>query len=151
MSCRVTHWKRSGLDGSFTLRHKATMKTPHRFLALIELLLVFPATLFMTALFARSIQPAQYQPAKTARIVVDWFGARPILGLDVLVIALPLTALAIGCFTVLRSWRKDEAFRHAVLNVVAAARAHMATLLITGATVLAGGILAIVALHVITD
>jgi hypothetical protein len=38
-----------------------------------------------------------------------------------------------------------------VLATLAAVRAHLASLLIAGATLMAGGILAIVALHVITD
>jgi hypothetical protein len=127
------------------------MNTIKRTIAATELLFVFPATLFMTALFVRDIQPAQYEPAHTAVRVVEWFSARPHLGLDVFLIALPFAAFVIGCATVLRSWRGDAELRQAALKTLAAVRAHVATLLIAGATVMAGGILAIVALHMMTD
>ncbi len=127
------------------------MRTIKRTIAATELLLVFPATLFMTALFVRNIQPTEYEPAHTAQRLVDWFSARPHLGLDVFLIALPFAAFVIGGATVLRSWRSDAEFRQAALETLAAVRAHLATLLIAGATVMAGGILAIVALHMITE
>ena len=127
------------------------MSTIKRTIAATELLLVFPAALFMTALFVRDLQPVQYEPAHTAQRLVDWFSARPLLGLDVFLIALPFTAFVIGCATVLRSWRSDAELRQAALETLAAVRAHLATLLIAGATVMAGGILAIVALHMITE
>jgi hypothetical protein len=127
------------------------MNTIKRTIAATELLLVFPAALFMTALFVRNIQPAQYEPARTAGRLVEWFSVRPHLGLDVFLIALPFGAFVIGCATVLRSWRSDGELRQAALETVATVRAHLATLLIAGATLTAGGILAIVALHMITD
>jgi hypothetical protein len=127
------------------------MITIKRTIAITELCLVFPAALFMTALFVRDIQPAPYEPAQTARRLVDWFSARPFLGLDILLIALPLAAFVIGCATLLRSWRNDAVLRQAALELLAAVRAHGAALLIVGATLMAGGILAIVAMHMITD
>ena len=127
------------------------MNTIKRAIATIELLLVFPAALFMTALFVRDIQPAQYEPAHTALRLVEWFSARPVLGLDVFLIALPFAALVIGCATVLRSWSRDAVLRQTMLETFAAVRPHLATLLIAGATLMAGGILAVVAMHVITD
>ena len=127
------------------------MNTIKRTLAATELLLILPATLFMTALFLRNIQPAPYEPAQTARRLVEWYSVRPPLGLDVFLIAMPLAAFVIGCASVLRSWRGDEELRQAALKTLAAARAHFATLLIAGATLVAGAVLAIVALHVLTD
>jgi cytochrome b561 len=120
-------------------------------IAAAELLLVFPGALFMAALIVRSLQPTQYEPAHTAQRLVDWYSARLILGLYVFLIALPLAALVIGCATVLRSWRSDAEFRRATLETLAAVRTHVATLLISGATLVAGGILVIVAVHMITE
>ena len=134
-----------------TLRYKVPMNTIKRTLAATELLLILPASLFMTALFVRNLQPAPYEPAQSARRLVEWYSARPPLGLDIFLIAMPLAAFVIGCATVLRSWRSDEELRQAALKTLAAARAHLATLLIAGATLVAGCVLAIVALHVITD
>ena len=51
-----------------------------RSIATLEILLVFPATLFMIALFLRNVQPAPYEPAQTACHLVDWFAARPHIG-----------------------------------------------------------------------
>jgi hypothetical protein len=134
-----------------TLHYKVLVNTIKRTLAATELLLVFPAALFMTALFVRNIQPQQFEPAHTARRVVEWYSVRPRLGLDVFLIALPFAAFVIGCASVLRSWRSDAELRRGALEALAAVRAHLATVLIAGATLMAGGILAIVALHVITD
>jgi anti-sigma factor RsiW len=127
------------------------MNKTQRTLAATEILLVCPAVLFMTSLFVRNLQPVQYEPAQTAQRLVGWFSARPLLGLDVFLIALPLAALVLGCVTVLRAWQGDAELRQAALRTLVAVRAHLATLLVAGATLAAGGILAIVALHVITD
>jgi hypothetical protein len=122
-----------------------------RLLAAFELLLVFPASLFMAALFLRNVQPEPYEPAQSARRLVDWFSARPFLCLDIFLIAFPLVAFAIGCASVLRSWRNDAQLRRAALQIWTVVRGHCAALLIAAATLIAGTILAIVAVHVITD
>jgi len=127
------------------------MKSLRRLLATTELLLIFPAALFMTSLVVRSLQPQEYEPAHTAQRIVDWYAARPHVGLWVLLIALPFTVLVLGSATLLRAWRSDAQLREAGRQALAAIRAHLATALIAAATVTAAGILAIVALHVLTD
>jgi hypothetical protein len=122
-----------------------------RTIATAELLLVSPAALFMTALFVRELQEGDLEPARTARRLVAWFSARPLLGLDVFLIAMPFAALVIGCATVLRTWRSDAELRRAALGTLAIVRAHAATVLIAGATLTAAGILAIVALHMTAE
>jgi hypothetical protein len=67
-----------------------------RTIAAAELLLILPAVLFMTALLVRSIQVG---PARTAEQIVSWYAARPHVGLWLLLIAPPLTVLAMGCLT----------------------------------------------------
>jgi len=128
-----------------------SMKTIQRSLAALELLLVFPAVLFMASLFARSVQPQQYEPAHTAQRIVDWYATHTPIGLWVLLIALPLAVLAIGLVTLIRQWRRNQALRTATLETIAVIRTHVSALLIAGATATAGGILAIVALHMMTD
>lgn len=120
-------------------------------IATTELLLIFPAALFMAALFVKDIQPQQYEPARSAGRLVEWFSARPFLCLDIFLIALPFTVLVVGCVTVLRGWSKDSGLRQAALETLMVVRAHLATLLIACATVVAAGILTVVAVHVITD
>jgi hypothetical protein len=134
-----------------TWQYKVNMKGIRLTIAIIELLLILPAGLFMTALFVRNIQPPPYEPAQTARRLVGWFSGRPILGRDVFLAALPFAAFVIGCATVRRMWRSDAQLRLVALETLAAVRSQWAALLIAGATLIAGWILAIVALHVIAD
>jgi hypothetical protein len=126
------------------------MNSTKRILATTEFLLVLPAMLFMTSLLVRNLEPAQYEPARSAIRVVDWYGARP-WTLGIFLIVLPLAVFIIGCVALLRSWLTDAKFRQAALEAFAAVRAHLATLAIAGATVVAAGVLAVVAIHVITD
>ena len=79
-------------------------------IALLELFLVFPAALFMTALFARNVQPPPYEPAQTARRLVDWYAARPVLGLDIFLIAMPLLTLGLGGAILLRHGARTRSF-----------------------------------------
>jgi Fe2+ transport system protein B len=127
------------------------MKSFYRSLAALELLLVFPAVLFMTSLVARSVQPQQYEPAHTAQQIVDWYATHPPIGLFVLLIAMPLAVLAIGSVTLNRQWRRNQSLRTATLEAIAIIRANAATMLIAGTTVAASGILAIVAVHMLAD
>jgi cytochrome b561 len=127
------------------------MKTIKPTIAAAEVVLIFPAVLFMTSLFVRELQPIQYEPAHTAQRIVDWYAARVHLGLWVLLIALPLTVTATGCATLLRAWRENAELRQTARQTIAAIRAHLATLFVAAATLAAGGILAIVALHMLTD
>lgn len=122
-----------------------------RSLAAIEILLILPATLFMLALFLRNVQPAPYEPAQTARHVVDWFAARPHIGLQIFLIAFTFAAVLIGAAATLRIWRNDQQLRRTAADTVATLRAHASFVLIAIATLVAGGILSIVALHIITD
>jgi hypothetical protein len=122
-----------------------------RSIATLELLLVLPATLFMLSLFLRNVQPAPYQPAQTARHLVDWFAARPHIGLQLFLISFPFTALVIGVATTLRTWRRDPNLRHLASTTLATFRSQSSFLLIAASTLLAAAILSIVALHLLTD
>ncbi len=127
------------------------MNLPKRAIAVTELLLIFPAALFMTALFVRNLQPLQYQPAHTAERIVTWYAVRPRIGLWGLLIALPLAVLVTGCGTLLRNWSDEVELRQATRQTLAAISAHLATVLVAGATLTAGCVLAIVAVHMLTD
>ena len=123
------------------------MKSSKSALAATELLLVFPAVLFMSALFVRNLQPQQYEPARTAQRIVDWYAASPHVGLWVLLIALPLAVLLIGTVTLKQAWATDADLRHSAEQLAGILRAQWATALVTLATLAATCILAIVALH----
>jgi hypothetical protein len=127
------------------------MTTIKRTAAVAELLLIFPAVLFMSSLFVRGIQPQQYEPARSAMRIVDWYASQAHVGLWLLLIAMPLTALIIGCALLLRTWRSNAELRQAARQTFAVVQAHIAALLVAVTTLTAFGILAIVALHMITD
>src|SRR5215471_18767978 len=120
------------------------MNTIQRTIAATELLLIFPAALFMTALFVRNLQPQQYEPAHSAQRIVMWYASQKGAGLWVFLIALPIAVLAIGCATLLRNWSEDAELRQAAQQAIGIIRGHFATLLVAAATVAAGGILGIV-------
>ena len=127
------------------------MKILRSALATLELALIFPAALFMTALFVRNLQPQQFEPAHTAQRIVDWYAARTHLGLWLFLIAFPLAVLLIGCVTLLRSWRADPALRAAAFEWAATLRRHFAVIVVALATATSALILCSVALHLITD
>jgi len=142
-----SRWPRSkSVDGAFTLCYKVNMKSINRTIAIIELLLVFPAALFMSALFLREVQPL----AQT-RCLVDWFSHHVVVGLDLFLVAMPLAAFVIGGAMVLRTWRSDLEFRQATLQIYTNVSRHVASLLIAAATLIAGGILALVAMHMMSE
>jgi hypothetical protein len=126
------------------------MHTVKRAIATTELLLIFPAALFMTALFVRNLQLLQYEPARTAQQVVIWYARRQ-WTLWVLLIAMPLGVLVIGGATLLRGWMGDVELSPDVRQTLAAYRAQPATLFVAAATLTAGGILVIVVLHMLAN
>jgi len=75
----------------------------------------------------------------------------PHIGLWLLLIALPFAVLVLGSGTLLRSWTAEPELRDATRRTLVLMYQQLATLLIAGATLAAGIILAIVALHVLTD
>ena len=116
-----------------------------------ERLLIFPAVLFMAALFVRNVQPLQYEPAHTAQQIINWYAARLHIGLWGLLIGMPLIVLFTGCGIVFRKWRSEPELRQAAGQTFATLIAHLETVLIALATLVAGGVLAIVALHLVAD
>lgn len=100
----------------------------------------------MIALFLREVQPL----AQTG-LLVDWFSHHVVLGLYVFLVAMPLAAFIAGTVILLRSWRGDSEFRKAAQELFAAVRAHIASLLVMGTTVMAGAILVLVAMHMLTE
>jgi hypothetical protein len=121
-----------------------------RIIAVIELVLIFPAALFMTALALRNVQPLQYEPAHSAQQLVMWYAGR-MWTLWVLLLGLPFTVLVSGCAELLRSWNRNIVPTLTARKSLAMIRAHLATLFIAATTLLAGVILAIAVLHVLAN
>ena len=121
-----------------------------RIIAALQLVLLFPAVLFMTSLVVRELQPQQYEPAHSAQQVVMWYAAR-MWSLWILLLALPIAVLVTGCATLLRNWNRDAAVSTAARQLLGVIRAQFSTLVIAAATLAAGGILTIVVLHMLAD
>jgi cytochrome b561 len=127
------------------------MKTIKPSVAAVELLLIFPAALFMGSLVVRSLEPTKFEPAHTAQRIVDLYASSIHIGLWLLLIAFPLIALATGFIALLRAWKSNPELRQATMRTLESVRAHLATLFVAIATLAAGVILVIVALHVLAD
>jgi hypothetical protein len=121
-----------------------------RFVAFMQLLLIFPAVLFMTALLFRNLQPLQSEPARTAQQLVMWYAGR-MWTLWFLLLGLPLIVLVSGCAELLRAYKRDIVLPLASQKSLAMVRAHLSSLFIAATTLTAGVILAIVVLHVLAN
>jgi hypothetical protein len=106
----------------------------------VALASIGPAAFFMSALIVRNLSSLQNEPARIAQQVVAWYAGR-MWTLWVLLLGLPLAALATGCFVLTQNWNcHTDAMRFA--------RQSLVTGLIT---IAAGGILAIVVLHMLAN
>ena len=77
----------------------------------LALAAVIPALAFLAAALAAALQPAEYEPSRTARALLDWFGALPTPVLAVALLAGPALALVLGVAIVGRRLLADDAFR----------------------------------------
>jgi len=116
-----------------------------RAVAAAQLLLMFPAIFFMSALVARQVSPLQHEPAHTAGRIVMWYAAR-MWTLWALLVTLPLAVLVTGCVTLLRSWSNVPEL-HRTRQGLAAMYADRPMLCVAMMTLTAGVVLAIVAMH----
>ena len=121
-----------------------------RVIAVMQLVLIFPAVLFMTALVLRNLQPLQYEPARSAQQLVMWYAGR-MWTLWFLLLGLPLIVLVSGCAELLRRYNRDIHLPLTSQKSLAMVRAHLSSLFIAATTLMAGVILAIVVLHVLAS
>lgn len=119
------------------------MNAVKRAIAAAQFVLISPAALFMTALFVRSLQPLQYEPARTAQRIVMWYAGR-LWTLWVLLFALPLAVLVIGC-AALRTWNRGLQMPHGAWQTQPTAR------FVIAETFTAAGILVVVVLHMLRN
>jgi hypothetical protein len=118
-----------------------------RIIAFLQLVLVFPAALFMASLVVRNLGPLKNEPALTAQQIVIWYAGRS-WTLQVLLFALPCIVLFGGCVA-LRTRNRDTEQR-GTQRSLASSRPYWAVRLATVTTVASAGILAIVGFHVLT-
>jgi hypothetical protein len=120
-----------------------------RIIAAAELVLIFPAALFLTAVVARDLQFLQFGPADTAQEIVTWYSVR-LRTLGVLLITLPLAAPVNGYVVLFRNSSLADDGR-IEKQPLAAIRTQLPTQIIAVATLAAGVILAVVALHMLVN
>jgi hypothetical protein len=111
-----------------------------RAIAALDLVLIFPAVLFMIALVIRTL-PLQYEPAHAAQRVVMWYSGK-VWTLWMLLLVLPLAVLVTGSATLLRGWNRD-------VEKPDATRQSLAVVTLT--TMAAAGILVVVVLHMLAN
>jgi hypothetical protein len=95
------------------------MRATERLVAAAQLLLIFPAVVFMGSLVVRNLSPLQNEPAHTAQQIVMWYVGR-MWTLWVLLITLPLGVLVTGCIMFARSWSEDVRLPQAAQQMLAA-------------------------------
>ena len=113
---------------------------------IVQLLLILPAALFMVSLVVRLFGPMQSEPAHTAQQVVQWYSGR-MWTLWVLLTALPLAVLGIGCMILLGHAAEGVGLRRGLASM----RTDRTTLSIATLTVVSAVILFIVAAHVMMN
>jgi hypothetical protein len=141
----------ASLVDALTLCYKALMRTLTRVVAAMQLALIFPAALFMTAVLVGAGDGPQYDLARIAQRIVIWYSAR-MWTLWLLLLALPFAVLVSGTVTLVRGWGRDVELPHAARQSLATMiPAPLATLLVAGTTLTSASILAIVVLHMLAN
>ena len=90
--------------------YTARMRTVTRLVAAMQLALILPAMLFLTAVLVGTGDPPQYEFAHIAQRIVLWYQVQ--WKLWVLLLALPLAGLVAGCATLLRNWNGEAELPH---------------------------------------
>ena len=118
-----------------------------RTIAFLQLVLIFPAGLFMASLVVRNLGPLQYEPAHTAQQIVMWYAER-LWTLWVLLFALPCMVFVSGCVAFRTRIRDTEQQNR--LRSLDSARPHWLVSFLSVTTVASAGVLVIVVLHALT-
>lgn len=126
------------------------MRRLTRSIAALQLALIFPAVLFMTAVFVAAGHAHQYDLGNIAQAVVMWYSAR-MWTLPLLLLALPFAVVGTGCATLLRSWNRDLELPPASRQLLTMVPAPLATLFIPEMTLTSAWILLIVVLHMLAN
>lgn len=121
-------------------------------LAVTECLIVLPAIFAITVSAMRFMQPHEYGPAHTSRLILDWMKRH----LDshaaaTIFLVFPAIALATGSTVLLRSWQRDDLLRWDTIALLAVLRRNLHMLLLIAGMVAGGTILMAALVHMITD
>ena len=126
------------------------MNSVKRIIATAEVVLIFPAAFFMSALAVRGWRPPPSDPAGTAHQIVKWYTVRW-WTFPVLLVRLPCVVLVTGCATLLWIWYDGRASRKTAAQADHPPRVTASTLIIAATTLTAGYILAVIAMQTLIN
>lgn len=126
------------------------MKTRAHLAAAAQLLLIFPALLFMGALVVRNLSLLQDGPAHAARQIVMWYAER-MWTLWVLLIALPIGVLITGCVLFSGSYSGNAGLPQFAKRALAVIRENGGMSVVAVLTLTAVTILIVVFLHMLAN
>jgi hypothetical protein len=127
------------------------MRTLTRIVAAMQLALIFPVALFLTAVLVGAGDAPQYDLARIAQRIVMWYSAR-MWTLCLLLLAMPFAVLISGGVMLVRSLDSDVELPHAARQSLATMiPAPLATLFVAGMTLTSASILVIVVLHMLAN
>jgi hypothetical protein len=120
-------------------------------IALLEWLLVLPATVFLGVAAVRSMA-GRGLGFQLSEGLLRWT-AEHVSRTDAALIFLvmPLAVLMVGAVTLIGRWRRDAALRADVASAIQVIRRNAIVGMITTATCLGAGIVVAVVIHIITD
>jgi hypothetical protein len=121
-------------------------------LVITECLMVLPATFALSVAALRSLQPQQYEPARSARIISEWItGHLTKAHAATMFLLFPAIAIAVGTAALLRSWHEDELLRGDAIAFWAVVRRNLYFLILIAGAFAGAFILMAAVIHMITD
>jgi ABC-type Fe3+ transport system permease subunit len=135
------------MGGIATIFGDLPMNANKHYVALVEVLLILPAALFMASLVIRELPASDLNLA--AQRTVMWYAERQ-WTLWLLLVTLPLVVLVVGCTTLLQGWDADR-LRTAAHRPLAVISTDGTSIFIAALTFASAIILAIVGLHILAN
>jgi hypothetical protein len=122
-----------------------------RLAALVNSILLLPATVFVAAAVLRLLQPREFEPARTSWVIFDSTVKHvPNVGAAALFTGLPGLALLFGGAALLRSYQRDQDLRHDGAAALAIVWRQRVVVLLAAVTLLAAALLAFAVGHMVT-
>jgi ABC-type Fe3+ transport system permease subunit len=127
------------------------MSATNHEIAVWSLALILPAVLFVVALSLRQRPLVGGVPARAAERIVTWYAEHPQLGLWLLLVLLPLSALILSSSSLLRTWNENPRLQDVTWRALAAIPAHLPAVSLGAITVVAAGVLGLITLHLMRE
>src|SRR5215467_839061 len=115
------------------------MRAMTRAVAIVQVVFILPAALFLTSVLVGVGDPPQFELAHVAQRIVAWYSGKA-WTLEFLLILLPFVALVAGCTMLLRSWKGEPQPAPTMRLSLATIPAPVATLFVGWATLTSASI-----------